>query len=337
MEMNMTKIFIIDDEQSVVRMLTEYLSRLNYDCEGFFFDKDLLEAVREFMPDIIICDMNLQSTNGLEILTLLKQNIDLADISFVFLTGSINEVAIKKGFELGADECLRKPLDLSEIENQISHVLNRKRFRNSNHLKVLAINQNNDRLDNLEVVVNKKSNTVLKAHNLTEAKEILSNNSVDIIISSTNFIDGNFLDFYENLRNQIHDIYVALIIDANELSLNNKARKLGINDFIYSNYGENYFRGKIYQILSTNNAYRFKFVFSLKKENPENILKSCQEKAFTGDILIISQQGKGMISMCNGKYTDIKFNDKKKSIALEVISSLKDGEMIVDQKKFDIN
>jgi len=331
----MIKIFIIDDEQSVVRMLMEYFNRLNYKCDGFFFDKDLLTTIREFLPDIIICDMNLQSTSGLEILSQLKQTMDLADISFVFLTGSINEEAIQKGFEMGADECLRKPLDLSEIENQVSHVLSRKRNQSNNNLKVLAINQNDARLSNLEVIVNKKGNTCLKASNLGEAKKILNKNYVDIIISSSNFIDGNFLNFYEDSLEQVQNIYVALIIDANEIALGTKARELGINDFIYINYGENYFRGKIYQILNENNA--FKFVISLKEEKPENILKTCQEKAFTGEISIVSEIGNGSISMCNGKYTEIKFNDKNKSNALEDISSLTDGEMIINQKKFEIN
>ena len=150
----MTKIFIIDDEDSVVRLLMEYFNRLNYRCEGYFFDKDLLTSIREFMPDIIICDMNLQTTSGLEILAQLKQNIDLAGISFVFLTGSINEDVIQKGFELGADECLRKPLDLSEIKNQVCHVLNRKQGHAYNRLNILAIDQNEERADKLVKLLN---------------------------------------------------------------------------------------------------------------------------------------------------------------------------------------
>lgn len=333
----MTKIFIIDDEQSVVRMLMEYLNRLNYHCEGFFFDKDLLPAIREFMPDIIICDMNLQSTNGLEILSKLKQSIDLADISFVFLTGSINEEAIQKGFEMGADECLRKPLDLSEIESQVRHVLSRKQKQKFSHLHALAINQNDARLENLQKIFANKGKSIIKANNLAEAKKILQENPVDLIISSSNFMDGNFLNFYESSLQLMQNIYVAFIIDANEITLGNKARKLGINDFIYINYGENYFRGKIYRILNENSLFNFNNVFSLKEEKPGNILKICQKKAFTGEILIVSETGKGSISMCNGKYTEIKFNKENKSNALEVISSLTNGEMIINQKKTKIN
>jgi len=112
---------------------------------------------------------------------------------------------------------------------------------------------------------------------------------------------------------------------------------MGINDFIYTNYGDNYLRGKLLQIVNTSNALRYKNVFSLKEMKPENILKSCVSNAFTGDISVISDKGNGMISMSNGKYTEITFNEKKKQNALEIISSLTNGEMILNQKKFEIN
>ena len=110
-----------------------------------------------------------------------------------------------------------------------------------------------------------------------------------------------------------------------------------MNDFIYINYGDNYLRGKLMQIINTSNALRHKNVFSLKEMKADSILKSCVAKAFTGEISVISDQGNGMISMRNGKYTEITFNDKKKQNALEVISSLTNGEMILNQKKIEIN
>lgn len=333
----MTKIFIIDDEESVVRLLMEYFNRLNYQCEGYFFDKDLLTSIREFMPDLIICDMNLHTTSGLEVLSDLKQNIDLAGINFIFLTGSINEDAIKKGFELGADECLRKPLDLAEINNQVCFVLDRKRRLTNGCFNILTIDQNEERSEKLSAILLERGNHVLKAKKLSDAKKIIKKNTVDIIISSSNLFDGDILNFYQTAGCDLHNKYFVLMVDANETALISKARNIGINDFIYTNYGDNYFRGKLYQVLHESSAFRFRVVFSLKDANPEKILNNCKAKAFTGEISVVSENGSGTISMNNGELTNVKFNDQDESNALAAITSLKEGEMIIKQTKFDFN
>ena len=50
----MTKIFIIDDDKSVVRLLVEFFEHHKFECKGFFFEKDVITSIREFSPDIIL-------------------------------------------------------------------------------------------------------------------------------------------------------------------------------------------------------------------------------------------------------------------------------------------
>ena len=189
----MTKIFVIDDEESVVHLLMEYFNHFGYNCEGYFFDKDLLSSIRYFMPDIIVCDLNLETTSGLTILAEIKQNIDLANISFVFLTGSTDDVIIQKGFELGADDCLRKPVDLTEIKIQVDHILNRKQSLFCNKLNTLIIDQNEKRIQVIDKVFTSRDNNVFSCNTLKDAELILKSNEMDIIISTSMFIDGDVI------------------------------------------------------------------------------------------------------------------------------------------------
>jgi len=200
----------------------------------------------------------------------------------------------------------------------------------------LTIDQNEERADKLFKLLSERGHFVIKARNLEQARRIITKNNIDIILSSSTFMDGDVLNFYENAMTDMQKKYFTLMLDANEISLANKARNLGVNDFIYLNYGDNYLRGKLMQITSASNAFRYKNAYSLKETKPESILKSCKENAFSGSISVISNEGRGTIAMCNGKYTNVQFNNETNN-ALERISSLSDGEMILNQKKFEIN
>lgn len=252
----MTKLFIIDDEEPIVRLLMEYFSHFNYECEGYDFNQNLLQSIRSFRPDIIISDMNLHYTNGVEILTQIKKNTDLEHIPFVFLTGSVDDEIIQKGFELGADDCLRKPLDLSEIKLQIEHVLNRRNFRTKKPVWALVLDQNKEHIDNIDKAFSKNGCKVVVADSLEKASEILQKNNIDIVLAGPLMADGEILSFYESAEIDFNRVYFSLIVHSHELEFMKKARSKGVNDFIYSDYGDVYFKSKLLQIIrETNSGY----------------------------------------------------------------------------------
>ena len=325
----MTKIFVIDDEASVVTLLMEYFNHFGYTCEGYFFDKDLMSSIRYFMPDIIVCDLNLETTSGLTILAELKQNIDLANISFVFLTGSNDDVLIQKGFELGADDCLKKPVDLTEIKSQVDHILNRKQSLFSNKLNTLIIDQNEKRIQIIDNVFTSKDNNVFSCSKLKDAQKIIADREIDIILATTMFADGDIINFFNTAKYDFSNVYFALIVNSKEIEYIRKARKCGFDDFIYMNYGDIYFRGKLTQIIRENNVSSLRHVYSLKEKNIDNILSNFRKSSFTGEIEVVSTSGNGNIFMNNGEYESVSFNDNNELNALEIISSLTEGEMII--------
>ncbi len=329
----MTKLFVIDDEESVVNLLMEYFNHFGYKCEGYFFDKDLMSSIRYFMPDMIICDLNLETSSGLTILAEIKQNIDLANISFVFLTGSTDDVLIQKGFELGADDCLKKPIDLAEIKNQVDHVLNRKQSLFSNKLNTLLIDQNDKRIQIIDKVFTGKDNNVVSCGNLKEAEKIIADKDFDIIIATTMFSDGDIINFFNSADYDFSNVYFALIVNSKELDFIRKARKSGFDDFIYMNYGDIYFRGKLTQIIRENHVSSIRHVYSLKEKNIDNVLENFKKSLFTGEIEVVTKSGNGNIFMNNGEYESVTFNDNNEPNALEIISSLTEGEMIIKNFK----
>ncbi len=147
------------------------------------------------------------------------------------------------------------------------------------------------------------------------------------------FIDGDIISFFDKTDYDFSNLYFALVVNSKELDFIKKARKSGIDDFIYMNYGDIYFRGKLTQIIRENNVSSLRHVYSLKEKNIDNLLSTFRKSAFTGEIEVISKSGNGNIFMNNGEYESISFNDINELNALEIISSLTEGEMIIKNFK----
>ncbi len=69
--------------------------------------------VRAFQPDVVICDIFMPGCNGLELLSLLRQDDDLIDTPILLLSSDAELERRLEALNLGADEFLMKPIDMS--------------------------------------------------------------------------------------------------------------------------------------------------------------------------------------------------------------------------------
>jgi CheY-like chemotaxis protein len=82
----------------------------------------LLE-IKENLPDIILLDLNMPRLNGIEFLTLLKQDDILKYIPTIILTTSSNNRDLLKCFEIGVSGYILKPLKYEDYVTKIQRVL----------------------------------------------------------------------------------------------------------------------------------------------------------------------------------------------------------------------
>lgn len=118
----MTKILIIEDENTLARVLQSYLER-----EGFEvlvanrgdtgYDLSLTEKV-----DLILLDLNLPGMDGIDVATgVLKEK----DIPIIMITARVEEIDKLKGLEIGADDYITKPFSPREVVARVKTVLRR--------------------------------------------------------------------------------------------------------------------------------------------------------------------------------------------------------------------
>jgi len=74
-----------------------------------------VELAREFIPDLIICDVRMHEMDGHEVLHLLLDTSETYEIPFIFSTSMSEKVARTEALRLGTDDYIVKPFDLEVL------------------------------------------------------------------------------------------------------------------------------------------------------------------------------------------------------------------------------
>ncbi|MCZ7402156.1 MAG: response regulator [Candidatus Methanoperedens sp.] len=119
------KIIIVDDEMATLLPLKRSLESEDYivieACDGY----EAIKKAKAEMPELIILDIMLPGIDGIEVCSLLKNDVLTKKIPVIMLTAR-DEIRHKvKGLEIGADDYVTKPFNLNELKARIKSVLRR--------------------------------------------------------------------------------------------------------------------------------------------------------------------------------------------------------------------
>ncbi len=118
----MGKILVVDDEPSIVDVLSYNLTKAGHQPVVARDGEKALELARSERPDLIILDLMLPGIDGLEVCRTLRKE---GDLPIIMLTAKDEEVDRVVGLELGADDYVVKPFSVRELMARIKTVLRR--------------------------------------------------------------------------------------------------------------------------------------------------------------------------------------------------------------------
>jgi DNA-binding response OmpR family regulator len=117
---------VVDDEPSLVRVVTGYLERDGFDVEAAGDGETGLALARRHEPDVVVLDLGLPGMDGVEACRQLRT---FSDCYVVMLTARADEVDMLIGLAVGADDYLTKPFSPRELTARIRTLLRRPRSR----------------------------------------------------------------------------------------------------------------------------------------------------------------------------------------------------------------
>ncbi|MGH7593156.1 MAG: response regulator [Gemmatimonadales bacterium] len=119
------RVLVVDDEPDITALVAFHLARAGYRVSTAANGRDALVAAREERPDVVVLDVMLPGTGGLDILTELRRRAETRDVGVILLTARRDEPDRIRGFSLGADDYLTKPFSPQELVLRVQALLRR--------------------------------------------------------------------------------------------------------------------------------------------------------------------------------------------------------------------
>lgn len=124
-------ILVVDDETSVVEVVSLYLQREGFQVRSAGTGTEALIALQAGAPALVILDIMLPQIDGLSLIRRMRENPAL-DVPVIMLTARSQETDRIYGLELGADDYVTKPFSPAELVSRVKAVLRRTQGKNRN-------------------------------------------------------------------------------------------------------------------------------------------------------------------------------------------------------------
>ncbi len=111
----MKKILVIDDEEWLREMVQLALRQKGFEVVQAQNGAIGVELARRELPDLVLCDVNMERMDGYLTLSALRSEATTASIPFILMTGLADNAGMRHGMELGADDYLPKPFTIDAL------------------------------------------------------------------------------------------------------------------------------------------------------------------------------------------------------------------------------
>jgi DNA-binding response OmpR family regulator len=118
------RVLVVEDEESLALGVRDALEHAGFQVEVVGDGPRALDTIRKNQPDLVVLDLMLPGMSGLEILGHLRK--EQRDVRVVILTALASENDLIHGFELGADDYIKKPFSPRELVARVEAQFRRK-------------------------------------------------------------------------------------------------------------------------------------------------------------------------------------------------------------------
>jgi two-component system, sensor histidine kinase and response regulator len=137
------KILVIEDAEPLRNDIMEMLSFEGFEVRGAENGISGVDVARDYRPDLIICDIMMPELDGWGVLDMLRQDDQMGNTPFIFLTARTDRTEVRMGMGKGADDYLTKPFVAAELLSTIhARLKNVQRHKEQIEKEVDKVTQN---------------------------------------------------------------------------------------------------------------------------------------------------------------------------------------------------
>lgn len=123
----MTKIAVVEDDESIQKLITYALTANGYEARGFSNGESFLNGIADFQPALVLLDVMMPGMDGIEVLRSLRRSVRFRELPVMMLTAKSAEADKVSTLDLGADDYMTKPFGVMEMLSRVKALLRRTR------------------------------------------------------------------------------------------------------------------------------------------------------------------------------------------------------------------
>ncbi len=138
----MFKVLVVEDDKDLNKTVCSYLNTSGYEAVGCLNAEDAYDAMYENMFDIIISDIMMPGIDGYEFAKSVRELNE--NIPILFMTARDDFASKQRGYRIGVDDYMVKPVDLDEMFLRIGALLRRAKIATSRSISVGSFSMDMD-------------------------------------------------------------------------------------------------------------------------------------------------------------------------------------------------
>jgi len=177
------KILLLEDDYMLSDIIINFLKEKFYDVVQVEDGENAVERASTDKFDLMILDINVPKLSGIDVVKNIRSYSDTTPI--ILITAYQDTAHLKKGFQSGCDDYIKKPFDLEELELRINNIKKRFSIESDNKIKI----------DNETYIIPSKNLLIIKDKNLQLANKetqilLYLSSRKKIVISSNELIQN---------------------------------------------------------------------------------------------------------------------------------------------------
>jgi adenylate cyclase len=193
-----------------------------------------LEAARRAKPDVVISDIDMPGLDGFEMCRQLKADPTTRDVPILILSARGAGVDIDRGFDVGANDFLTKPVSENELTSRVEHVLRRGASATEGRETILVVEDSAVQRSVVVQALSQQGFTVLAAENGREGLDLAMRTPPDLVITDAEMPVMNGRDLTRELkrRDRLRDVPVMMLTAADSDASRAKGRHAGVAAYL---------------------------------------------------------------------------------------------------------
>ena len=117
-------VLVVDDVPLNILLIKKMLSQYTFEIRTANGGQAALDAIAQKMPNLVLLDLMMPGIDGFEVIRRLRADEKTKDLPIIILSALNSEQDISKGFQLGANDFINKPIIMEKLLSSVTTQIN---------------------------------------------------------------------------------------------------------------------------------------------------------------------------------------------------------------------